>query len=349
MAAEPQPRKRGPMAKNWCFTDNNKHATPEDIQNAAEEFDNLTYICFGSEGEQPDKTEHWQGYAQLKKRIRLTGLQKAFPFGWHWEISRGTPTEARDYCYKECGEEELHEIGDFKEAGKGSRTDIHSVVKAIQEGTNHNHTSIQMDEFRILSNSSNHNPQTTTPIGATHMDLVHDYPVQLVKWRGGLLNYMADLKGDSLPEIRDVKVMVYWGTTGTGKTTMAVDHPSCYKMYGIDMAKDWWCSYNGETRLVIDEWYPAACHIGQLLKLLDKFKKILPIKNSHKFAEWNQVIITTNIEWPGNVYTKARQVHREALFRRIDNVVHFTKDWKEQTPVMWDEESDKEMSEDELF
>ncbi len=301
---------QGTMSKYWCITANGRTQTWEEIQAKAED-STATYMCMGAEGDQPGKTPHWQGYLQLEKRTRMTSLKKIFYNGWHWSKMGGTPKQARDYCFKECGEEKLNEYGEFSGKGKGYRTDIHTVVQAITDG-------------------------------ATHKDLVIDHPVALVKWRAGLLSYAADLKGISLPDQRPVNVLVFWGVTDSGKTHTAMDHDDVYMFHCVDLKENWWDGYNGEKRLVLDEFSPDSCKITQMLKLLDVYKQRLNVKHSFKYAEWDTVILTTNIEWPGMIYTGANQQHRAALFRRITRVVHFEKQWREATPIIIDDPEDQE-------
>ncbi len=300
------------MAKYWCITANGRKETWEEIKEKAEQIC-VTYLCMGEEGDQPGKTPHYQGYLQLLKPLRMTALKKAFWKGWHWEKKsrNSTHKQARDYCFKECGEEKLHEYGDFISAGQGHRSDIHTVVQAITDG-------------------------------ATHKDLIQDHPVALVKWRAGLLSYAADLKNISLPDQRPVNVVVFWGVTDSGKTHTALDAEDVYLFHCVDLEDGWWDGYDGQKRLVLDEFTAGSCKITQMLKLLDVYKQRLNVKHSFKYAEWDTVILTTNIEWPGMIYTGAKQEHRAALFRRVTRVVHFEKQWREQTPIIIDDPEDQE-------
>lgn len=92
----PQP----PLAKHWCFTLNNP--TDDEFLDPA-----LTsYMVVGQETGDSG-TFHFQGYVCFIKAQRLTSVKKLLPRA-HWEISRGTPQEASDYCKKD---------GNFKETG----------------------------------------------------------------------------------------------------------------------------------------------------------------------------------------------------------------------------------------
>jgi len=95
-------RKSVPQSKHWCFTLNNP--SEDDESTVLEE--HSTYLVIGKEvGE--EGTPHLQGYVAMKSRKELTAMKKLIPRA-HWEISRGTPQEASDYCKKD---------GSFQESG----------------------------------------------------------------------------------------------------------------------------------------------------------------------------------------------------------------------------------------
>ena len=85
---------KNPQAKHWCFTLNNpgEEEVPEwpvDVQ----------YYVIGIETG-ASGTPHWQGYVCFTKQLRLTQLKRLMPRA-HWEVMRGTPQQAADYCKKD--------------------------------------------------------------------------------------------------------------------------------------------------------------------------------------------------------------------------------------------------------
>lgn len=93
-----------PQAKHWCLTINNY--SPED----EEKFDNcefFTYTIYGKEIAPDTGTPHLQAFVSCEKRTLLTTLKYIWPTA-HFEIARGTPQQASDYCKKE---------GDYYEFG----------------------------------------------------------------------------------------------------------------------------------------------------------------------------------------------------------------------------------------
>ncbi len=266
---------------------------------------------------------HLQIYLQCKKQKRLTALVKYFSqhnskattWGIHWEkqYKTSTNTQARDYCWKECGERRW-EWGKFKVGGRGTRTDISTAVSAIKGGI-------------------------------TRAELTEQFGEIMIKYRTGMLGYLGDIEDMAVPKHRDIRVWVFWGPTNSGKTWTASDgrtHPSFY-CTGTQLK--WWCDYRREERLIIDEFGNDMVSIRELIKLIDGYKHMLPIKNGHTFGYWTEVFITTNLRYPEEFYPGALPAHRQALFRRVNKAIEFTKDWREQTPVIY--EQDESEGEDE--
>lgn len=115
------PRK-GPLSRNWCFTINNY--TDESIANCKAIV--CRYIAAGYEtGSQG--TPHIQGYVVFKERKGLVGVQRLLGNA-HWEIAKGSHSQASDYCKKD---------GNFWESGEiphqGKRTDISNAVATLEQ------------------------------------------------------------------------------------------------------------------------------------------------------------------------------------------------------------------------
>ncbi len=275
----------------------------------------IQYFTFGRELGKTGN-HHLQGYLQCHKQKRITALRKYFStndklsgtLGFHWEKQNAKGKKngktanqiARDYCWKEGGYK--WEWGTFITGGAGNRTDIHTVAAAIKGG-------------------------------CSRVDLEDNHGEMLIRYRGGMLGYLADMQRRRIPANRNVHVSVFHGRTNSGKTWKATNghtHPSCYVS---QTQLEWYCDYRRERRFVIDEFGNGMCSIRQLIKLIDGQRLKLKVKNSHTFAEWDEVIITTNLKWPEEIYTRALPAHRAALFRRINVVKEFTEDWDWHPPM----------------
>lgn len=86
----------------WVFTYNNY--TQDDLDRLSSiggnlERSGIAYLVYGREvGE--SGTPHLQGYVIFNSRRRLTSLRTIIGERGHYEVSRGTPLQASDYCKK---------------------------------------------------------------------------------------------------------------------------------------------------------------------------------------------------------------------------------------------------------
>lgn len=140
---------------------------------------------------------------------------------------------------------------------------------------------------------------------------------------------------------RNVQVYLFYGTTGTGKTTRA--YADACAMNGGDPGKVWildnianvgrnggtvWFDgYKKQDTIIIDDYMGREYPFGQLLRWLDgKIPLQVAIKGGMVLARWTTVYITTNIpfdEWTdptGPVHPSTRA----ALWRRMTHVHRFT-------------------------
>jgi len=114
---------------------------------------------------------------------------------------------------------------------------------------------------------------------------------------------------------RDVKVYILWGTeSGAGKTRTAMDHDDVYK---LDPPYNWWDGYQGERRIVIDDYKTGSIPRGQLLNICDGYRLRLETKGSHTWAAWHEVYITSNYN---------PETWDDALLRRVTEVRNVTSD-----------------------
>lgn len=107
-------------ARNWCFTLNNP--TDDERTHLAGLFDSasplVSYLVFGREiGEQG--TPHLQSFVQFDRRVSLARCRRLISVRAHYEIARGTPLEASNYCKKDGDFDEFGQIG----SAQGKRND----------------------------------------------------------------------------------------------------------------------------------------------------------------------------------------------------------------------------------
>ncbi len=319
------------MTRNFCFTANYSRGKvqagfpAEDIQdflNCTHEHGKgkwqIQYCCIGEEGLGEDQTEHWQGFLQTTKAIRWTAVQKLLPKGWkwHWENKRRDSScdDARDYCKKEGNL--FFEWGVFvPSAGQGARTDLEKVAKDARAGLG-------------------------------YRQIAKDNPETWIRYHKGIKSLVDIFEEEKAPDIRDIKVYWLWGVTGSGKSYTAITQQlngrQVYTMHASNLGKKWWDGYDGEEILVIDEFTSGACNITYLLGLLDTYKLRLAVKDSFTYAKWEEVRVTSNLNFPGEVYPGANNSHRAALFRRVTKDYQFEHNWLQQEAfVLGGEEEEK--------
>lgn len=225
-------------------------------------------------------TEHLQFYFETRKR-RGIGCIKSLLSGAHIEVAR-SPRAAFDYCNKEESRTgwSAHQ-GSPK--GQGTRSDIAAAAALVRE--------------------------SGVQAVAEHM------PDMVVRYARGLQALQTLHESHSLMQWRDIQVHVRWGPTGTGKTRYAAELGDIFPLE-LD-AGFWFDGYTGQSRLLIDEFY-GQLKPSTLLKLLDGYKRLWPIKGGHVLGVWREVYITSNVA-PDGWYSpdKVPGAVLAALQRRI--------------------------------
>lgn len=114
-------------------------------------------------------------------------------------------------------------------------------------------------------------------------------------------------------------VVVYWGTTGSGKTRAVFDNNDSVWVYP---GSGWFDGYDQHKIVLFDDFSGADFRLPYLLKLLDRYPMQVPIKGD--FISWvpEEIYITSNLD-PNNWFPNAHPEHVQALFRRFTHVVKF--------------------------
>lgn len=128
-----------------------------------------------------------------------------------------------------------------------------------------------------------------------------------------------------------MKVIVYYGDTGCGKTWEAVHSVGSEDYYiaicpSIKNQKLWFDGYRGQSTLILDDFDSTYCSEAFLKRILDHYKMQCEIKGGHVWATWNTVIITSNFAprfWYSGV-SAIGAVDHAPLQRRIKEIYNFT-------------------------
>lgn len=242
-----------------------------------------TYLIIGRErGERG--TPHLQGHIVYKTKVSARAVKSHLGNRAHFEISK-SPKDSINYCRKE---------GDYLEygtepRGRGGRSDLLAVQKAIRDGAS-------IGEIR------------------------DQYFGTWVRYHRAIERYYMEVQ----PRRQwSTEVIVFWGETGSGKSRAVHE---CAESERTDLythtGTDWFDGYNGQQFVLFDDFGGHEFKLTYLLKLLDRYPMLVPVKGG--FVNWvpRKIYITSNKpvnEW----YVNATSEHRAALKRRITEEKHF--------------------------
>ncbi len=293
-------RARGPSKTYWFFTDNGKTGTngKELVGEAWKELPaGVTYLSW--QLEKGDKTghPHLQGHLELKRDRYVSWLHENVSKTAGFVVRRGTAEQCDVYCHKEKGRLEGPFTLGKPSNGQGSRTDLEALREAIKAGAN----------MRVIADD--------------HLICLAKYP--------RLVNTLKSLyRPRWSPEGRRVKVYLFYGKTGTGKTLCVYKHWAKHEgFYEMPIASmgTWWDGFDNHNRVLMDDFAGSASHmrLDTLLKILDSYPRQVPVKGSFAWYAPKYVAITTNIH-PRKWYDYSdREEQYNALHRRISKVVCF--------------------------
>ena len=295
--------------RSVCFTLNNY----SDLElNKLRQYgfsNNLKYLVFqlerGSSG-----TAHIQGYASAHNPKTFDGWKSIIGARAHIESARGTAEENKAYCTKPEGRDatarprlrvldsaaEEYTVGDCGpyEFGlvpkQGLRSDLDSLARAAADPAK------------------------------SMLDVFEANPEGFLKYSKGV-NAIRGLVNPRRSE--KTRVVWFYGPTGTGKSRVANEiAPTAYWKAG---GTKWWCGYQGDLSVIIDDYRRDLCTFHQLLTLLDRYPCLVENKGGSAQFVSNLVIITSpkspEDTWEGRTDEDLMQ-----LARRIEVIVRFGAD-----------------------
>lgn len=246
-----------------------------------------SYVIYGREVGEGG-TPHLQGYVEFASRLRGAQVKALVSSRCHIEKRRGTGVQASDYCKKDG---DFVERGSLSKVKQGSRKDLMLVKEAIDSG-------------------------------CSMSEIADDHFTSWVKYRKSFESYKF-LK--SPPIFRNADVFCLWGEPGTGKTRFVYENE--HDLYICsDPSLKWFDGYGGEEAVLIDD-YNGEATTSFLLRVLDKYPLMVPVKGG--FIPWNplRIYVTSNIPPPFGHLTHSAAIRRR--FRRVmhlENPLHFDDD-----------------------
>jgi len=122
------------------------------------------------------------------------------------------------------------------------------------------------------------------------------------------------------PESMVRSTVVFWGPTGTGKSRRAFEEAGVGAYYKDPRTK-FWCGYQGQEHVVIDE-FRGGIDIAHLLRWVDRYPVIVETKGSSRPLKAARFWITSNLD-PTFWYPETDYQTQAALLRRME-VINLT-------------------------
>jgi len=108
--------------------------------------------------------------------------------------------------------------------------------------------------------------------------------------------------------------MVFWGKTGSGKSRRAWEEAGV-EAYSKDPRTKFWCGYDGEENVIIDE-FRGGIDISHLLRWTDRYPVRVELKGSSRPLNAKKIWITSNLS-PVMWYPLIDEETLAALMRRM--------------------------------
>lgn len=261
----------------WCFTVNNPG-----MWRPVWTPDTMIYLIWQIEKGEAG-TEHVQGYVRFKTRKFLQSAKLLLSDRAHLEPARGKESANRTYCTKPGGTETT-ENGEYDpDSGtQGRRSDLEAVTAAILKGT-------------------------------SLASIAREEPTIFVQYHNGL-EKLSRLTAP-MPDLeRNVRCVVLWGDTGTGKSHRV--RTSFPDIYSIRAGRGPFDMYNNQSTVLFDEFDFHLWPITEMNMYLDKWPCELNCRFFNKQAAWNNIYICANSD-PMDWYPGENFRIRDAFFRRL--------------------------------
>jgi hypothetical protein len=252
------------------------------------------YACAGIERAPTTGRDHLQAVLCLKSASTDSAVAKRLRRMWGWHDVHVKPAHDLgvliEYCQKE---------GDFMEFGKvpkqGRRSDLESIRSAIRDG-------------------------------ATDLELADNHFGSWVRYRRAFSDYRALISSDQ-PR-GDPKLHVFWGDSGTGKSTRAfTEFQGAYMLNRPNCGTVWWDGYTGQSVVVIDEFYGWIPY-SELLRVCDKWPHRVRTTLGYVPFVATTIVFTSNRPWTSWYPRRFADDGCAALARRLSQfgtIIHFQK------------------------
>lgn len=263
------------VSRNWCFTLNNYTDDDENIIGGWL----CKYLIYGKEVGQ-NGTPHLQGYVEMGKPTRLSGMKKMHP-RMHFEKRMGTQEQAITYCKKDNMFVEIGQPG-----RQGERTDLNEMRDRIMGG--------ERIEDIMMENPMMH----------------HMY--------GRTLSRIEDIRMRRLYRTEMTTCEWLHGPTGVGKSHRAFANFSPETHYVWKNDNGWQDAYMQQEIVIIND-FRGEIPYNELLQMIDKWPYEVRRRGREPMPFMSKHIIITSSLTPDQVYRQQlhKEDSINQLLRRI--------------------------------
>ena len=160
-----------------------------------------------------------------------------------------------------------------------------------------------------------HEVASAVAIGTSIRTIAQSHAAAFIRYNRGIL---ALKRVVSEPRNWQMKFLIIVGPTRTGKSRAAAALSTTHLEDGRAVANDvywkppgeWWDDYDGEHTVVWDEFFGGSCSFRTLLRILDSYPLLVPIKGGFSQFRSRRVVFTSNID-PSEWYNYTELGHPE--------------------------------------
>lgn len=274
----------------WCFTIHEEEKP--DIETK-----DISYLVYQQEECPTTKKKHWQGYVEFKNRKRFNQVKDILGEKAHIEPRRGNSQQASDYCKK---------------------TETAIAGTQHEEGTLSIPAQCGLDAIKVMIDK-----------GAKIEQVAEEHFGQYLRYNKNIRDYISLKFKQEIPAgFAKVKVTVYWGKPGTGKTRRVEEYATLcqqalYRMDFGERERVWWDGYKGERWLLMDD-FEGQMDRTRFLKLTGGYGhlQMWPVKGGMTNIYLTHIFITSNKN-PDDWYPWLDDYRKGAVKRRLTEVLEF--------------------------
>ncbi len=304
---------RNTSHRNYCFTLNNPHenCSTENLLPAGETGEEpddsfhpyqycVRYVVYQLEVGR-DGTPHYQGYIEFYFARTIIDIRHQFDWfqSAHFEVRKGTQTQAIAYCTKEDTRVPGSTLFIYGiPANQGARTDL--------------------EDCKFILDAS------LTDAAEGLRNLSQDYYGNFLRYHKGFARYQ-ELHLPSIPRRFQVNLIVLLGPPGAGKSTWVRDYCLNHELnrWNYPYEASWWNGYNPHMHraLVLDEFY-GQVEPSVLNQLCDVDRVPLNVKYAKPtIAGFTHVFVISNL--PPRQWWPQSRIPLHSFYRRITQLLTF--------------------------